>query len=168
MINIIIKYKEIVNNNNSCCKNNSQILKKARRCCCCCCCSQYHHLFILCCHPYTLLIIIFHYLTHGKHFRYPEDRQGQSWLHQQYIYSNWWEFTVYSLVIHLSFYHFIYHYYSLHIRIRALFLNPSCHFLWLLYLGTSGMQGWRLEMEDAHISADFTSKPDHLLLVIKM
>ena len=28
------------------------------------------------------------------------------------------------------------------------------------------MQGWRLEMEDAHISADFPSKPDHLLLVI--
>ena len=28
------------------------------------------------------------------------------------------------------------------------------------------MQGWRLEMEDAHISTDFPSKPDHLLLVI--
>ena len=28
------------------------------------------------------------------------------------------------------------------------------------------MQGWRLEMEDAHISADIPSKPDHLLLVL--
>ena len=28
------------------------------------------------------------------------------------------------------------------------------------------MQGWRLEMEDAHISRDFISRPDHLLLAV--
>eukprot|EP01036_Dinobryon_divergens_P027252 gene27252-35990_t len=35
-----------------------------------------------------------------------------------------------------------------------------------IQIGTSGMQGWRLEMEDAHISTDFPSKPDHLLLAV--
>eukprot|EP00286_Rhodomonas_abbreviata_P017842 CAMPEP_0181324710 /NCGR_PEP_ID=MMETSP1101-20121128/20513_1 /TAXON_ID=46948 /ORGANISM="Rhodomonas abbreviata, Strain Caron Lab Isolate" /LENGTH=333 /DNA_ID=CAMNT_0023432921 /DNA_START=141 /DNA_END=1138 /DNA_ORIENTATION=+ len=33
-----------------------------------------------------------------------------------------------------------------------------------LECGGSGMQGWRLEMEDAHISVNMPSKPDHLFL----
>jgi hypothetical protein len=36
----------------------------------------------------------------------------------------------------------------------------------LAILGCSGMQGWRLEMEDSHISIDIPSRPDHLLLVV--
>lgn len=31
-------------------------------------------------------------------------------------------------------------------------------------VGTTGMQGWRLEMEDAHISQDLPTKPDHLFV----
>jgi len=33
-----------------------------------------------------------------------------------------------------------------------------------LQCGGSGMQGWRIEMEDAHIAIDMPSKPDHLFL----
>lgn len=35
-----------------------------------------------------------------------------------------------------------------------------------LNCGSSGMQGWRLEMEDAHVSIDIPSKPDHLFLAV--
>lgn len=35
-----------------------------------------------------------------------------------------------------------------------------------LVAAASGMQGWRLEMEDAHIAQDIKSRPDHLLLAI--
>jgi len=35
-----------------------------------------------------------------------------------------------------------------------------------LKTGSSGMQGWRLEMEDAHICCDMKSRPDHLLLAV--
>eukprot|EP00429_Kryptoperidinium_foliaceum_P094972 CAMPEP_0176197498 /NCGR_PEP_ID=MMETSP0121_2-20121125/7572_1 /TAXON_ID=160619 /ORGANISM="Kryptoperidinium foliaceum, Strain CCMP 1326" /LENGTH=108 /DNA_ID=CAMNT_0017536327 /DNA_START=43 /DNA_END=365 /DNA_ORIENTATION=- len=33
-----------------------------------------------------------------------------------------------------------------------------------LECGGSGMQGWRIEMEDSHIAIDVPSKPDHLFL----
>lgn len=33
-----------------------------------------------------------------------------------------------------------------------------------LVCGGSGMQGWRIEMEDSHIAIDIPSKPDHLFL----
>jgi len=33
-------------------------------------------------------------------------------------------------------------------------------------VGATGMQGWRLEMEDAHISVDIPSQPDHLFLAV--
>lgn len=33
-----------------------------------------------------------------------------------------------------------------------------------LECGASGMQGWRVEMEDAHIAVDIPSKPNHLFL----
>lgn len=33
-----------------------------------------------------------------------------------------------------------------------------------LECGASGMQGWRIEMEDTHITKDIPSKPDHLFL----
>jgi len=33
-----------------------------------------------------------------------------------------------------------------------------------LFCGGSGMQGWRVEMEDSHIAIDMPSKPDHLFL----
>jgi len=35
-----------------------------------------------------------------------------------------------------------------------------------LEIGTTGMQGWRLEMEDAHISQDMPSRPDHTFLAV--
>ena len=35
-----------------------------------------------------------------------------------------------------------------------------------LKAGYSGMQGWRLEMEDAEIVKDFPSKPDHMLVAV--
>mmetsp|Transcript_8410 Transcript_8410/g.12531 ORF Transcript_8410/g.12531 Transcript_8410/m.12531 type:complete len:164 (+) Transcript_8410:899-1390(+) len=35
-----------------------------------------------------------------------------------------------------------------------------------IQVGITAMQGWRLEMEDHHISRDFPSKPDHLLLAV--
>ncbi len=35
-----------------------------------------------------------------------------------------------------------------------------------LKVGVTGMQGWRTEMEDAHISIDMPSKPDHTFLAI--
>lgn len=33
-------------------------------------------------------------------------------------------------------------------------------------IGASGMQGWRLEMEDAHIIVDMPSRKDHLFLAV--
>jgi serine/threonine protein phosphatase PrpC len=35
-----------------------------------------------------------------------------------------------------------------------------------LQVGASGMQGWRLEMEDAHVLIDIPSRPDHLFLAV--
>lgn len=35
-----------------------------------------------------------------------------------------------------------------------------------LSAGSSGMQGWRLEMEDAHIASDIPSRPDHTFVAI--
>jgi hypothetical protein len=35
-----------------------------------------------------------------------------------------------------------------------------------LKIGVTGMQGWRTEMEDAHISIDMPSRPDHTFLAI--
>jgi len=35
-----------------------------------------------------------------------------------------------------------------------------------IVVGASGMQGWRLEMEDAHVSIDIPSQPDHLFLAV--
>ena len=32
--------------------------------------------------------------------------------------------------------------------------------------GATGMQGWRLEMEDSHISADMPSQKDHTFVAI--
>ena len=33
-------------------------------------------------------------------------------------------------------------------------------------IGASGMQGWRLEQEDAHIVASMPSKPDHIIVAV--
>ena len=33
-------------------------------------------------------------------------------------------------------------------------------------IGVSGMQGWRLEMEDAHLSKTMPDKPDHTFLAV--
>ena len=33
-------------------------------------------------------------------------------------------------------------------------------------IGVSGMQGWRLEMEDAHLAKAMPSKPDHTFLAV--
>ena len=35
-----------------------------------------------------------------------------------------------------------------------------------LDVGSSGMQGWRLEMEDSHVMLDMPSKPDHTFLAV--
>jgi serine/threonine protein phosphatase PrpC len=35
-----------------------------------------------------------------------------------------------------------------------------------LIVGSTGMQGWRLEMEDAHVSIDIPEQPDHLFLAV--
>ena len=35
-----------------------------------------------------------------------------------------------------------------------------------LQVGVTGMQGWRTEMEDSHISIDMPSKPDHIFLAV--
>jgi serine/threonine protein phosphatase PrpC len=35
-----------------------------------------------------------------------------------------------------------------------------------LKAGSTGMQGWRLEMEDAHVSIDMPSRPDHMFLAV--
>lgn len=35
-----------------------------------------------------------------------------------------------------------------------------------LQIGATGMQGWRLEMEDDHITTDMPSKSDHTFLAV--
>jgi hypothetical protein len=35
-----------------------------------------------------------------------------------------------------------------------------------LKVGVTGMQGWRTEMEDAHIAADMPSLPSHTYLAV--
>ena len=35
-----------------------------------------------------------------------------------------------------------------------------------LRVGVTGMQGWRLEMEDDHIATDIPSQRDHVFLAI--
>lgn len=35
-----------------------------------------------------------------------------------------------------------------------------------LQVGSSGMQGWRLEMEDSHLSIDMPSRPDHSFFAV--
>ena len=35
-----------------------------------------------------------------------------------------------------------------------------------LTVGSSGMQGWRLEMEDAHIATDMPQRPDHTFVAV--
>ena len=35
-----------------------------------------------------------------------------------------------------------------------------------LCVGSSGVQGWRLEMEDSHIAKDMPSRPDYTLLAV--
>ena len=35
-----------------------------------------------------------------------------------------------------------------------------------LSIGATGMQGWRLEMEDAHIAKDMPSQDDHTFLAV--
>lgn len=33
-------------------------------------------------------------------------------------------------------------------------------------IGVSGMQGWRLEMEDAHLAKTMPDKPDHTFVAV--
>lgn len=35
-----------------------------------------------------------------------------------------------------------------------------------IHVGVSSMQGWRIEMEDAHVVCDFPSKPDHIFVAV--
>jgi hypothetical protein len=35
-----------------------------------------------------------------------------------------------------------------------------------LLVGSSAMQGWRLEMEDSHLSIDMPSRPDHTFFAV--
>ena len=37
-----------------------------------------------------------------------------------------------------------------------------------LDVGASGMQGWRLEQEDAHVSVTMENAPDHVLVGVLM
>ena len=33
-------------------------------------------------------------------------------------------------------------------------------------VGATGMQGWRIEMEDAHIATNMPTRPDHMFLAV--